>query len=59
MDILEKAMVGVVAVGLILSLLITIRNVSQHHNYKIYDPWLLPVFLAIALQLLEAHTTST
>ena len=49
-SIIEKLMVAVVFVGLILSIIITFQHFTGH-AHRSYDPWLLPVFVAMSLQI--------
>jgi hypothetical protein len=47
---IEKLMVAVVFIGLILSIIITFQHFTGH-THRSYDPWLLPVFAAMTLQI--------
>jgi len=47
----EKLMIFFIWCGLFLSLIITIQHLSGN-THRSYDPWLLPVFVAITLQMI-------
>ena len=49
-SIIEKLMVAVIFIGLILSIIITFQHFNGH-THRSYDPWLLPVFVAMTLQI--------
>jgi len=46
----EKLMLFIVYAGLFVSLVITIQHLAGN-THKSYDPWLLPVFVAMVLQI--------
>jgi hypothetical protein len=46
----EKLMVAVIFIGLILSVIITVQHLTGQ-AHRSYDPWLLPVFAAMSLQI--------
>jgi hypothetical protein len=48
--ITEKVLAAAVFVGLAASIVITFKHLATG-NERTYDNWLLPVFLAVALQL--------
>lgn len=50
MSVTEKVLAVAVFVGLAASIVITVRHLATG-NERTYDNWLLPVFLAVALQL--------
>ena len=49
-SIIEKLMVAVIFIGLILSVIITVQHLAGY-THRSYDPWLLPVFAAMTLQI--------
>ena len=49
-SIIEKLMVSVIFIGLILSIIITVQHLAGY-THRSYDPWLLPVFAAMTLQI--------
>ena len=49
-NILENAMLFFMWGGLVLSLIVTIQHLYGT-THRSYDPWMLPVFVAIILQI--------
>jgi len=52
-NICDKLMIFFILGGLILSLIITISHLLGK-THRLYDPWLLPVFVAMILQIVGA-----
>lgn len=50
-DLLEMIMVFIIVIGTIVSLIITIQHLCGK-THRSYDPWLLPVFGAMLLQMI-------
>ena len=50
-EILEMIMVFIIIVGTLVSLIITVQHLCGK-THRSYDPWLLPVFAAMLLQIL-------
>jgi hypothetical protein len=56
-NVAEKAMIAIIFSGTLVSLLITVQHLSGN-LHRSYDPWLLPVFIAMTLQILSVKQRS-
>ena len=52
-SVLDTILFVCIIISTIIATYITVHHVVLKHNHTSYDPWLLPVMLAVLLQMYE------